>query len=112
MFYFCVSATDQSSSYSEDMKSQVVAPIICENKNTQKAVQADLPNSVGSEKSTESADPQLNTQPGSTTASDPPTTSMEQQPPSSPVMDLETDFPSGEISDSQQNLKWMTCLVT
>ncbi|XP_018550686.1 LOW QUALITY PROTEIN: zinc finger MYM-type protein 4 [Lates calcarifer] len=103
-----VSSADQSSSYSEDMKSQVVAPIICENKNTQKAVQADLPNSVGSEKSTESADPQLNTQPGSTTASDPPTTSMEQQPPSSPVMDLETDFPSeplGQRSTPQRGVK-------
>ncbi|XP_033497990.1 zinc finger MYM-type protein 4-like isoform X3 [Epinephelus lanceolatus] len=90
-----VSSTDQSSSNSGDMKSEVVTPISCENEETQKAVQADLPLTVSSERSTESADPQLDTKPEeTTTTSDPPTTSAEDQPPSSPMMDLETDFPS------------------
>ncbi|XP_035850806.1 zinc finger MYM-type protein 4-like isoform X2 [Sander lucioperca] len=50
------------------------------------------------EKSTESTDSQLNTQPEGTMAtSDPPTTSAEHQPPSSPMMDLETDIPSESL---------------
>lgn len=96
---FALSFADQSSSNSGDMKSEVVTPISCENEETQKAVQADLPLTVSSERSTESADPQLDTKPEeTTTTSDPPTTSAEDQPPSSPMMDLETDFPSGETS--------------
>lgn len=81
------------------MKSDVVTPIIGEDEETQKAVQTDLPLAVSSERSTESTDPQLNTQPEeSTTTSDTPTSSTEHQPPSSPMMDLETDFPPGETS--------------
>ncbi|XP_044023735.1 zinc finger MYM-type protein 4-like isoform X3 [Siniperca chuatsi] len=93
-----VSSADQSSSHSGDMKSEVVTPIIREDEEPQKAVQAKLPLTVSSERSTESTDPQLNTQPeGSTTTSDPPTTSAEHQPPSSPMMDLESDFPSESL---------------
>lgn len=89
--YFCVSATDTDSSYGGDIKSNIVTPIICEDEETKKAVQADPSFTVSTDKSTESTGPQLNPQPeGSTTSA--------KQPPSSPVMDLETDFPSGEIS--------------
>uniref|UniRef100_A0A8C4I846 TRASH domain-containing protein n=1 Tax=Dicentrarchus labrax TaxID=13489 RepID=A0A8C4I846_DICLA len=73
-------AVQSDSCYSGDLKSDVVTPIVRENEKTQKPVQADLPVTVSSERSTESADPQLNT--------------CEHQPPSSPMMDLETDFPS------------------
>ncbi|XP_040916228.1 zinc finger MYM-type protein 4 isoform X2 [Toxotes jaculatrix] len=86
-----VSSADQSTSDSGDIKPQVVAPIIREDEDTQK--QANLPFTTSLEGSTESADPQLDAQPGSTTTNDPPTTSAEDQPPSSPLMDLETDFP-------------------
>ncbi|XP_035529892.1 zinc finger MYM-type protein 4-like [Morone saxatilis] len=93
-----VSSADQSSCYSVDLKSDVVTPIVRENEKTEKPVQADLPVTVSSEKSTESADPQLNTQSEeSAMTSDPPTTSGEHQPPSSPMMDLETDFPSESL---------------
>lgn len=94
-----MSAADQSSSYSGDMKSEVVTPIIREDEETQKAVQAELPVTVSSERSRESTALPLNTQPeGIATTSHPPATSAEHQPPSSPLMDLETDFPSGETS--------------
>lgn len=93
-------ATDQNSSHSGHIEdTEVVTPIIQEEEETQKAAQAELPLTVSSERGTDSTDPQLNTQPeGSTTTSDPPTTSAEHQPPSSPIMDLETDFPTGETS--------------
>lgn len=93
------SSTDQSSSISGDMKSEVVFPTICEDEGTQKAVQADLPPPNSSEVCTESDDPQLNTQPEtSKTISNLPTASVDDHPPSSPMMDLETDFPSGKTS--------------
>lgn len=96
MFIFMPSAA-QSSSYGGDMKSDAITPIICEDGGTQIAVQADLPLNVSSERTTESNDPPLNTQTEeSMTTSTTPTTSTEDQPPSSPMMDLETDFPSGE----------------
>ncbi|TKS86291.1 Zinc finger MYM-type protein 4 [Collichthys lucidus] len=90
-----VSTTDESSPGRGDMKSDVVTPIIREDEKTQKAVQVDLPLLASSERSTESTDAQPDTQAeGSTATSDPPpTTSAEDQPPSSPMMDLETDFP-------------------
>lgn len=88
---FYVSATDQSSSCNGEMKSDIVPPVIREDEDTQKAVQADLSFSVSTERSTESTDPQLSAQPGESTAST-------EQPPSSPMMDLETDFPPGEKS--------------
>lgn len=84
--------------HSEDVKSEVVPPLIHKDEETPKTVQAHLPLPVSSEASTESADPQLNTHPeGDTATSDPPTTSAEHQPPPSPMMDLESDFPPGEI---------------
>nr|XP_046268142.1 zinc finger MYM-type protein 4 isoform X2 [Scatophagus argus] len=90
----CVSSAAYQSSFSGDMKPDVVTPIIHEDEETPKALQAALPITVSSEKSVESNDPQLNTQPEeSVTTTDPPTTSTEHQPPSSPMMDLETDFP-------------------
>ncbi|XP_069391850.1 zinc finger MYM-type protein 4 isoform X6 [Paralichthys olivaceus] len=97
-----VSTADQRSS-SADVESQVVDPTIRENEDTPKAVQADLPLTVSSERSTGSSEPQVEVQPESTTTSEPPTTnespttSAEHQPPSSPMMDLETDFPSVSV---------------
>ncbi|KAM9341227.1 zinc finger MYM-type protein 4-like [Symphorus nematophorus] len=86
-----VSTADCSSSHSRDMKSDAMR----EDEETHKAVQADLPLIVCSERSAESTVPQLHTQSEeSLSTSDPPTTSAEYQPPSSPLMDLETDFPS------------------
>ncbi|XP_044230878.1 zinc finger MYM-type protein 4 isoform X1 [Thunnus albacares] len=80
--------------YSGDVESEVVPPIIHKDEETPKAVETHLPLTVSSEGSTESTVPQLNTQPEEgTTTSDPPTTSAEHQPPSSPMMDLESDFP-------------------
>ncbi|XP_054469625.1 zinc finger MYM-type protein 4 isoform X2 [Anoplopoma fimbria] len=90
-----VTRADQSSSFNGDVKSKVVGPIIREDEETEKAVQANLPHTVSAESSTESTDPQLNTQTeGTTTASDPPSTSAEPQNPSSPMMDLEADIPN------------------
>ncbi|XP_053192108.1 zinc finger MYM-type protein 4 [Scomber japonicus] len=80
--------------HSGDVKSEGVLPIIHKDEENPKAMQAHLPLTVSSAGSTESAHPQLITQPeGSTTTSDPPTTSAEDQPPSSPMMDLENDLP-------------------
>ncbi|XP_029315832.1 zinc finger MYM-type protein 4 isoform X2 [Cottoperca gobio] len=91
-----VSSADQSSSFSEDQKSEVVTPITREDEET-KAVQADLPLIVSSERSTELTDHQLSTEQEETPTSEPPTTSAELQPPSSPMMDLETDIPSESL---------------
>ncbi|XP_034714502.1 zinc finger MYM-type protein 4-like isoform X6 [Etheostoma cragini] len=126
-----VYSAEQSRSYSRDMKSEVVTPITREDQETQKAVQANLPRTVSSERSPESTvpqldtqlerspkstvpqldtqperspkstDTQLNTQPeGTTKTSDTPTTSAEHQPPSSPMMDLETDIPSESLDQT------------
>ncbi|XP_060918649.1 zinc finger MYM-type protein 4 [Labrus mixtus] len=85
--------TDPSSSFSGDTKSEVIPPTLHDDEETHKAVQAELPISL--EKSTESAHPKLNIQPEESTATcEAPTTSAEDQPPSSPLMDLESDFPS------------------
>ncbi|KAJ4939910.1 hypothetical protein JOQ06_029346 [Pogonophryne albipinna] len=93
-----VSTADQRSPHSGDMESEVVAPMIREVEETEKTAQADLPLTVSSERSTESSDPQLSTQPEvTTTTSEPPTTSAELQPPSSPLMDLETDVPTESL---------------
>uniref|UniRef100_UPI0037E988C6 zinc finger MYM-type protein 4-like n=1 Tax=Semicossyphus pulcher TaxID=241346 RepID=UPI0037E988C6 len=90
-----VSSADQISSYSGDTEPEMVTPLPPGDEETQKAVQAELPLTVSSEKSTESADPHHNTQPEEgTPTSEAPTTSTEHQPPSSPMMDLESDFPS------------------
>lgn len=85
-----MSATDQRGSCNGEARTVTVTPIICEDKDPQPAAQGDLLFSASTERSTESTDPRLNAQPeGSTTSTE--------QLPSSPVMDLETDFPSGEI---------------
>ncbi|XP_034714500.1 zinc finger MYM-type protein 4-like isoform X5 [Etheostoma cragini] len=57
-----VYSAEQSRSYSRDMKSEVVTPITREDQETQKAVQANLPRTVSSERSPESTVPQLDTQ--------------------------------------------------
>ncbi|XP_034531021.1 zinc finger MYM-type protein 4-like isoform X2 [Notolabrus celidotus] len=94
-----VSSADQSSSFSENTKSEVIAPIPRGAEETQEPEQAELPVTVSSEKITEPTDPQQIIQPeeSTTTTSEAPTTSTEHQPPSSPMMDLESDFPS-EVS--------------
>lgn len=90
-------STAQSSSYSGDVTSDAITAIICEDGGIQKAVQADLPLNASSERTIESTNPPLDTQTEeSMTTSNLPATSTEHQPPSSPMMDLESDFPSGE----------------
>ncbi|XP_022057327.2 zinc finger MYM-type protein 4 isoform X4 [Acanthochromis polyacanthus] len=102
----CVSSADQESSHRGDTRSELVAPTLCEDEETEKAVQADLPLPVSSDRSTESADPQIITQPEtSKTTSDPPTTSAQDQPPSSPVMDLENDFPYESLNQKSSTRK-------
>ncbi|XP_072220783.1 zinc finger MYM-type protein 4-like isoform X2 [Leuresthes tenuis] len=97
-----VSTADQSSSSTGDMKSGVVTPTVPEDGKSHKAVQTDL--TVPSEQSPEPADLQLDIQPGtSKTESFPPDTSPKDPPPSSPVMDLETDFPS-ELLDQKSTV--------
>ncbi|XP_068437013.1 zinc finger MYM-type protein 4-like isoform X2 [Clinocottus analis] len=92
------SRADQKSSFNGDVTSEAVNPIIREDEETEKAVQADLPLTVSAESITESTDAQLHTQPERTmTTSDPPSTSAEPQPPSSPMMDLETDIPNESL---------------
>lgn len=76
------------------MKSDVVTPKINEDQEAQTVVQADLPVDLGSERSAESADPSLNAQPEEDTRM--PASSAEDENPSSPMMDFETDFPPGE----------------
>lgn len=87
LFLFFISAVERSSSDNNNIKSELVTPVICKDEETPKAVQADQPCTVSTERNTESTDPQLDTQP-------PPLPLL----PPSPVMDLETDFPSGEIT--------------
>ncbi|XP_047466994.1 zinc finger MYM-type protein 4-like isoform X2 [Mugil cephalus] len=83
----------------EQQKDEPVSSAAC--KDEEKAVQADLPPTSSSEMCTESDDPQLNAQPEtSKTTSALPTASPGDQPPSSPAMDLETDFPS-ELLDQK-----------
>ncbi|KAM6912784.1 zinc finger MYM-type protein 4-like [Xenentodon cancila] len=86
-----VSSTDQSSSsFNEDMKPDAAAPPTHEDERTLKAVQDDLLLNICSVKSRKPDDTELDNKPE---MSNPPATSAKDQPPSSPVMDLETDFP-------------------
>lgn len=103
-------STAQSSSYSGDVTSDAITAIICEDGGIQKAVQADLPLNASSERTIESTNPPLDTQTEeSMTTSNLPATSTEHQPPSSPMMDLESDFPSGETFNfSKKNNSWCT----
>ncbi|XP_067335983.1 zinc finger MYM-type protein 4 isoform X5 [Channa argus] len=88
-----ISCSDQSSTYSGDMKSEVVNPIVSEDEKTQMATQANLTFTGSTENITVSADPQLNALPERIATSDPPPSISTEYPPSSPIMDLESDFP-------------------
>ncbi|KAG7237225.1 hypothetical protein INR49_032558 [Caranx melampygus] len=88
-----VSRADQRSSFREVTRSEAAASITHEDGGSQKSVLTDLPSTASSDMSTESVEPPLNAQPSIMTSSNPPTTSAEHQPPSSPMMDLETDLP-------------------
>uniref|UniRef100_A0A3Q0TCB0 Si:ch211-266o15.1 n=1 Tax=Amphilophus citrinellus TaxID=61819 RepID=A0A3Q0TCB0_AMPCI len=89
---FHVSTLDQSTSESGDMKSEVVAPTVPHHEEAQKEEEepADLPLTQSSEKSPETADPEPEM---SKMTSDPAASCAEDQPPTSPMMDLESDFP-------------------
>lgn len=71
-------------------RSEAVAPITNE---SVRHVEADPPVNTSSEGNTEISNARANA-----TTSDPPANSTSHQPPLSPMMDLETDFPSGETS--------------
>ncbi|KAF7665300.1 hypothetical protein LDENG_00144680 [Lucifuga dentata] len=103
-----VSNADEGGSQSGDTKAEVITPVIHEEEETQKEgsiVQTDLPvitESAGplvtapTEESTGSAETQMNTQAeGSMMTSDPAV--KEYQAPSSPMVDLESDFPPESV---------------
>lgn len=92
-----VSAPDQSTSQSADIKAEAASPSIPHHEKTQKEEeeQADLPLTQSSEKNPETAEPEPEM---SKMTSDPAASCDEDQPPPSPMMDLESDFPPGEIS--------------
>lgn len=98
-----MSATDQRSPFVKITRSQAAASITHEDEGSQKSVHADLPSTATSDMSTEPVELQLDAQPSSMTSSNPPAASAEHQPPPSPVMDLETDLPPGEIL---WNINW------
>lgn len=83
MFY-CTAEMDQIGSDIGNTEAEAGAPIVEGN-----SPPADL-NPEGNKPDTRLEE--------STTTSKPPPNSMEHQPPSSPMMDLEADFPSGETS--------------
>ncbi|KAM9354882.1 zinc finger MYM-type protein 4-like [Pholidichthys leucotaenia] len=85
-----VSSADQSSSYTEDETSSVVTPAVCELEETSTAAQPDPPSTASPKRTSESVDVEAET---SKMASDTPTSSVDDHPPSSPMMDLEADFP-------------------
>lgn len=91
-----VTALDQNTSESGDMKSEVVAPTIPHHAETlrEEEDQADLPLTQISEKNPEAADPEPET---SQITTDPPASCADDQPPTSPMMDLENDFPPSEM---------------
>ncbi|XP_029972637.1 zinc finger MYM-type protein 4 isoform X2 [Salarias fasciatus] len=82
---------DRSRTDASDLQSRHVAPAISADEETQKAAQADLAVPGSPEKSSEPADPQSHPDTNQA-ASAPP-----EQPPSSPMMDLETDFPTESL---------------
>ncbi|XP_041668209.1 zinc finger MYM-type protein 4 isoform X2 [Cheilinus undulatus] len=88
-----VPSTDQSSSFREDTKSEIITPILPhDDDENQKCAKVELPVAVNSEKSLESTEPQMNVLPEE--GGEAPTTSTECKPPLSPMTDLESDFPS------------------
>lgn len=91
-----MTALDQNTSESGDMKSEVVAPTIPHHGETlrEEEDRADLPLTQTSEKNPEAADPEPET---SQMTTDPPASCADDQPPTSPMMDLENDFPSSEM---------------
>lgn len=77
-------------------RSEAVAPITNENV---RHPEAGPPVYTSSEGNTEISDARVNARlEESATTSDPSANITSHQPPSSPMMDLETDFPSGETS--------------
>lgn len=99
--------TDQNSSHCKDVKSDEVTTVTGADEEVKDSPQADKPSAVSTERSAESAGTQpeestITTDPPTCKSdlpnptNDPPTSSTEHQAPSSPMMDLETDFPPGE----------------
>lgn len=100
--------TDQNSSNCGDVKSDEVTTVTGADEEVKDSPQANKPSAVSAERSAESAGTQpeesaITTDPPTcksdllTPTDDPPTgSSTEHQAPSSPMMDLETDFPPGE----------------
>nr|XP_012776789.3 zinc finger MYM-type protein 4 isoform X1 [Maylandia zebra] len=90
------SGADQNTSESGDMKSEVVAPTIPHHGETlrEEEDRADLPLTQTSKKNPEAADPEPET---SQMTTDPPASCADDQPPTSPMMDLENDFPSKSL---------------
>ncbi|KAM4724197.1 LOW QUALITY PROTEIN: zinc finger MYM-type protein 4-like [Anableps anableps] len=89
------SSIDQSSSSSAsgDIKTEVATPMKHRGEMVQRAAQTDLLQTESSERSTEAADDGFNDQPETCKpAISHPTSSSKDQPPSSPVMDLEADL--------------------
>lgn len=77
-------------------RSEAVAPIT---KESVRLAEAGPPVDTSLEGNTEISDARANVRlEESATTSDPPANSTSHQAPSSPMMDLETDFPSGETS--------------
>ncbi|XP_074547591.1 zinc finger MYM-type protein 4-like isoform X2 [Halichoeres trimaculatus] len=101
-----VSIAEQSSLLSEDTKSEVISPLPRAEKETKESVKAEpqvteqateRSAEQSTEPSTELTEPQQTIQPEEI-PSETPTTSTELQPPSSPMNDLESDFPSELLS--------------
>ncbi|KAK2826357.1 hypothetical protein Q5P01_020571 [Channa striata] len=88
-----ISSSDQSSGYGGDMNSVVVNPIVSEDEKIQMVTQVNLAFTGITESITESADPKLNALPEEITTSEPSPSVSAECPPSSPMMDLESDFP-------------------
>ncbi|XP_024863783.1 zinc finger MYM-type protein 4 isoform X3 [Kryptolebias marmoratus] len=83
-------STEDLNGSAEDPKLELAPPSACEDEEAREA--ADLPQ-AGHSESTESANPQTEHRPEtSETGTDPPASTSEQPPPS-PLMDLEADFP-------------------
>lgn len=117
--------TDQNSSHCGDVKSDEVTTVTGVDEEVKDSPQADKPFAVGAERSAESADTQpeestITTDPPTCKSdlpnptNDPPTSSTEHEAPSSPMMDLETDFPPGETSWKKwmilsRSLKYFVC---
>lgn len=106
--------TDQNSFHCGDVKSDEVTTVTGADEEVKDSAQANKPSAVSAARSAVSADTQpeestITTDPPAcksdlpNSTNDPPTSSTEHQAPSSPMMDLETDFPPGE----RRWKKWM-----